>query len=57
MYTINKSAGMSGNVGVDLFVWLFGFYGISTFVFNAKSIFIQIISSISNTSFLHAYTI
>ena len=33
--------------------WLVGFYGISTFVgyvFNAKSIFIQIISSISNNS-------
>ena len=32
--------------------WLVGFYGISTFVdyLNAKSIYIQIISSISNNS-------
>ena len=54
--------------------WLFGFYGISTFVgyltpnpflckssvcrlFNAKSIFMQIVSYISNYSVSHEYSL
>ena len=36
---------------IHLFVWLVGFYGISNCrLFNAKSIFIQTVSSISNNS-------